>query len=97
MNNESAQESYRLTISEEHCDLPIRECLRRALDEYFSRLDGHAPTDLYEIVMQEIEPPLLEITLKHTGGNQTQAAKYLGVNRSTLRKKLRQYDIKRMS
>lgn len=94
MNNKSAQiEPYKLTVSEEHGDLSIRECLRYALDEYFDRLNGHAPTGLYEIVMREIEPPLLEITLKHTRGNQTQAAKYLGMNRSTLRKKLKQYDI----
>lgn len=94
MNNEPAQaESYQFTLSEEHRDLSVRECLQRALDEYFGRLNGHAPTHLYEIVMREIEPPLLETTLKHTGGNQTKAAKYLGMNRSTLRKKLRQYSI----
>jgi Fis family transcriptional regulator, factor for inversion stimulation protein len=94
MNDESTQtEPYQLTISEGHSTSPIRECLRHALDEYFDRLNGHDPTDLYEIVMREIEPPLLETTLKRTGGNQTKAAKYLGMNRSTLRKKLKQYGI----
>jgi Fis family transcriptional regulator len=86
-------EPCKLTISEERRDSSIKECLRHALDEYFDRLNGHNPTDLYEIVIREIEPPLLETTLKRTGGNQTKAAKFLGMNRSTLRKKLRQYGI----
>ncbi|ADE16586.1 helix-turn-helix Fis-type [Nitrosococcus halophilus Nc 4] len=94
MTDEPTQtEPCKLTISEEHRDSPIRECLRHALDEYFDRLNGHDPADLYEIVMREIEPPLLEATLKRTGGNQTKAAKFLGMNRGTLRKKLRQYGI----
>jgi Fis family transcriptional regulator len=86
-------EPCKLTISEERRDSSIKECLRHALDEYFDRLNGHNPTDLYEIVIREIEPPLLETTLKRAGGNQTKAAKFLGMNRSTPRKKLRQYGI----
>lgn len=93
MSDKPAQTKRKLTISEEHRDSSISECLRRALDEYFDRLNGHAPADLYEIVMKEIEPPLLKTTLKRTGGNQTKAAKFLGMNRSTLRKKIRQYGI----
>jgi len=94
MNDEPTQtELYQLTSHEGPSTSPIRECLRNALNEYFDRLNGHDPKDLYEIVMKEIEPPLLETTLKRTGGNQTKAAKYLGMNRSTLRKKLKQYGI----
>lgn len=94
MSDEPARTTERkLTINEEQRNSPISECLRQALDEYFDRLNGHDPADLYEIVMKEIEPPLLKTTLKHTGGNQTKAAKFLGMNRSTLRKKLRQYGI----
>jgi Fis family transcriptional regulator, factor for inversion stimulation protein len=98
MNDEPTQtEPYPLTSDKERGVSPLRECLRYALDEYFDRLNGHDPKDLYEIVMKEIEPPLLEATLKHTRGNQTKAAKYLGMNRSTLRKKLKQYGINGMN
>lgn len=86
-------EPFKFTISEERQDSPLKECLRHALNEYFDRLNGHNPTELYELVIREIEPPLLETTLERAGGNQTKAAKFLGMNRSTLRKKLRQYDI----
>ena len=48
---------------------------------------------LYRLVMAEVERPLLEVALKHADGNQTRAAKVLGINRATLRKKLRQYGI----
>ncbi|MCU7922201.1 MAG: Fis family transcriptional regulator, partial [Candidatus Thiodiazotropha sp. (ex Dulcina madagascariensis)] len=48
---------------------------------------------LYRLVMNEVEAPLLESVMKHTGGNQTQAATILGISRSTLRKKLSLYDL----
>jgi len=43
--------------------------------------------------MQQVEKPLLEIVLNHTGGNQTKAAEHLGINRATLRKRLREYNL----
>ncbi|BAW79498.1 Fis family transcriptional regulator [Candidatus Nitrosoglobus terrae] len=94
MSNKLTQiESYKTSFNEEQQHSSIKECLRQMLNEYFEHLDGHNPNDLYGIVIREIEPPLLEITLKYAGGNQTKAAKFLGMNRSTLRKKLKQYNI----
>ena len=70
---------------------PLRAHVQTALHEYFRQLDGQMPTGLYEFVLQEVERPLLETVMHFTHGNQTRAAEVLGINRSTLRKKLRQY------
>lgn len=72
---------------------PLRQQVQTALQDYFRQLDGHAPSNLYKLVLQEVEPPLLETVMRYTGGNQTKAAEILGLNRSTLRKKLKQYDL----
>lgn len=72
---------------------PLRECVRDALSRYFRQLDGHDTRDLFELVMSEVEVPLLEAVLEHTRGNMTRAAAVLGINRGTLRKKLKQYNL----
>lgn len=72
---------------------PLAQALSESLEDYFRTLNGHAPRDLYELVLREVEAPLLRITLRHAEGNQSRAAEWLGLNRATLRKKLQQYDI----
>lgn len=72
---------------------PLRQCVGDAIEEYFSVLDGHDCTGLYEMVMREVEVPLLRVVLEHADGNQTRASELLGINRSTLRKKLRQHKL----
>jgi Fis family transcriptional regulator, factor for inversion stimulation protein len=72
---------------------PLRECVRRTMLHYFRQLDGHATADLHTLVLREVEVPLLESVLEVTGGNQSQAALMLGLNRTTLRKKLRDYGL----
>ncbi len=72
---------------------PLRECVSDAIEEYFSVLDGHDCSGLFEMVMREVEEPLLRSVLDHTDGNQTRASEVLGINRSTLRKKLRQHNL----
>lgn len=76
-----------------HRSDPLRECVREALSNYFAHLNGHPVSNLYDLVLAEVEGPLLRTVLEHTGGNQTQAAALLGISRSTLRKKLAHYDI----
>ncbi len=73
--------------------VPLESHIHSALESYFENLAGHSTCDLYRLVMAEVERPLLEVALKHADGNQTRAAKVLGINRATLRKKLRQYGI----
>ena len=71
----------------------LKECVRTSLEAYFERLDGFKANDLYHMVMHQVEAPMLEVVLSHTEGNQSQAADVLGINRGTLRKKLKQYHL----
>ncbi len=77
----------------DNTSVPLRGQVRSALQDYLRRLDGDMPSNLYKFVLREIEPPLLEEVMRYTGDNQTKAAAALGINRSTLRKKLKQYGI----
>ena len=71
----------------------LREHAEKTLRRYFTDLKGHDPSDLYDMVLGEIEQPLLSTLMEYTRGNQSRAASILGLNRSTLRKKLRKYKI----
>jgi Fis family transcriptional regulator len=71
----------------------LAACVKSALDEYFKDLDGEPPHAVYEMVLQCIERPLLEYVLNRAGGNQSKAAQIMGLNRNTLRKKLKQYNL----
>ncbi len=71
----------------------LRNSVRESLRQYFIRLEGQAPANLYELVLAEVEQPMLEMVLQYTGQNQSKAAKILGISRGTLRKKMAQYDL----
>jgi Fis family transcriptional regulator len=73
--------------------VPLRSLTEQALDEYFTSLNGHAPGHLYDLVLREVEEPLFRAVLDYSAGNQSRAADILGINRGTLRKKLRVYGI----
>lgn len=72
----------------------IASCIRKAIGSYLSDLDGEKPGHIYNMVIQCVEKPLIEIAMQHTKGNQTRAAELLGINRNTLREKMKQYQIK---
>lgn len=65
-----------------------------ALRTYFKSLNGHRPADVYKLVISEVEEPLFKAVMDYTQGNQTLASEVLGINRATLRKKLKQYDLR---
>lgn len=67
--------------------------VKQALELYFQQLKGHDAADLYNMVISEVEKPLLEAVLAYCGHNQSKAAKALGLSRSTLRKKLEHYGL----
>lgn len=69
------------------------DCVSRSLDRYFADMNGEEPTELYGLVIGQIEKPLLEVVMDRSESNQTRAAKMLGINRNTLRKKLRHYGL----
>ncbi len=71
----------------------LRDSVEHCMDNYFKNLDGQPVTDVYDMVLAEVEAPMLEIVLKYTRHNQTKAAQVLGLNRGTLRKKLKQYGL----
>lgn len=72
---------------------PLATCVKSALERYFRELDGEDATDLYDMVLAQMEKPLLEMVMNHTGSNQCKAAEMLGINRNTLRKKLKSHGL----
>ncbi len=72
----------------------IARCVRKAMDAYFRDLDGERPGAIYDMVICSVEKPLIETVLGRVDGNQTRAAQLLGLNRNTLRKKMKVYGIK---
>ena len=72
----------------------LSDAVKRSLERYFKDMDGETPTSIYEMVLQNIERPMIETVLGHAKGNLTQAASMLGINRNTLRTKMQQLRIK---
>ena len=71
----------------------INSSVQKSVEEYLREMEDEPVQNLYQMVLAEVEPPLLAAVLKHTGKNQSRAARMLGLSRGTLRKKLRQYGL----
>jgi len=76
---------------EKKTDIP--DCVNQSLDQYFKDLNGENPTNVYDMVVGLVEKPLLTYIIGISKGNQSKAAEILGLNRNTLRKKLKQHKI----
>ena len=76
-----------------HNQAPLRSHVEQVVRAYFAALGDEMPTDLYALILQEVEAPLLQVVLEQTRGNQTKCAQVLGLNRGTLRKKLKTYGL----
>ena len=63
------------------------------MNQYFEDLNGQTPTNLHNFFIHEVEKPFLKVVMERVNGNQTKAADMLGINRNTLRKKLKTYDL----
>ena len=74
-------------------EISLEEIVRKKLVAFFSKWDGYDMDDLYDSILRRVEKPLLEIVLEKTKGNQIKAAKILGINRNTLRKKIQELKI----
>ncbi|MFV8819743.1 DNA-binding transcriptional regulator Fis [Haliea sp. E17] len=71
----------------------LRDAVTACVQQYLAELDGQLSTDVYQMVLAEVEAPLLEEIMQYTRNNQTKASIMLGLNRGTLRKKLKQYGL----
>ena len=71
----------------------LRVHTKDALVNYFDSLNGQRPGDLYNLVLGQVEEPLFKAVMHYAKGNQSQASEILGINRGTLRKKLKTYSI----
>jgi Fis family transcriptional regulator len=71
----------------------LQDKIETLLDNYFKDLDGEKPNDVYNMFLHSVEKPLLIYIMNYAQGNQTRAAKILGLNRNTLRKKLEFYNL----
>ena len=69
----------------------LNQSVEEAVNEYLQMMGDQPVTDLYEMVLVEVEPSLLKCLKKYSRGNQSQMALILGINRATLRKKLKKY------
>jgi len=71
----------------------IADAVVRTLEQYFNDLDGENPAPVYDLVIKCVEKPMLRFVLERANGNQSTAARLLGINRNTLRRKLTDYDL----
>ena len=81
------------SVSQKIKNKPLSEQVKKAMKRYFAALGDTNPSNVYELVMAEVEPELLKAVMKYTNNNQSKAANVLGLNRATLRKKLYRYNV----
>jgi|WetSurMetagenome_2_1015567.scaffolds.fasta_scaffold57581_3 Fis family transcriptional regulator, factor for inversion stimulation protein len=83
----------RLTQATKNKSFTLSESVFEAIETYLSNLEGHKPTNLYQMVQEQVESSLFHTILKHTNKNQCKTAAILGISRGTLRKKIKQYKL----
>lgn len=71
----------------------LAENVQRAMEAYFEDLDGHQTSDLYSLFLEEVEKPFFDVVMQYNKGNITHAAQMLGLNRVTLRNRLKKYGL----
>ena len=67
--------------------------VKDAMDKYFKDMDGHEPENLHELIMSQVEKPLIESVIDKSRGNLSRASQLLGLNRGTLRNRMQKYDL----
>jgi len=84
------KKSIKLKLNDKHY---LSDNVREAMEEYFVDLDGHDAGDLYDLFIEQVEIPLFEVVMNNADGNITKASDMLGMNRGTLRTRLRKYGL----
>ena len=72
---------------------PLAQCVAATVRRYLDELGDHPPTNLHQLLLEQLEKPLLTVVMEKARGNRCRAAELLGINRNTLRKKLQQYGL----
>ncbi len=72
---------------------PLADCVTHSVEQYFADMNGQEPNNLHTFFLAEVERPFLKVVMNQVNGNQTRAADMLGINRNTLRKKLKTYNL----
>lgn len=86
-----AHSATQKAIGPDDLEPALGKIVANAVRQYLKDMNGHDPDALYRLVLSEVEAPLIAEVLQHAHGNQTRAAEILGINRGTLRKKIKQY------
>ena len=86
--NLTNEEAYHLITAQQQT---LKQSAKEAFQNYFMKLGGEATNNIYQIILGEVEKPLLEAIMRYTRGNQSKSAVMLGLSRGTLRKKLKIY------
>ena len=92
MNSQQAKDVQDMPPRERRMT-PLGSTVRTELKLYFSNLNGHNTGSIYQMVMAEVERPMLEAVMEYVKGNQSRASQILGISRSTLRKKLKIHNL----
>lgn len=88
---ESSQDSN--SFSANASNPTLREHVALSMQNYLKQMNGQPLNEVYDLVLTQVEEPLLRAIMEHTRNNQTKAAQVLGLNRGTLRKKLKRYNL----
>ena len=80
-----------------HEDMPLQKTVKQVVSTYLEGLQGRTVINIYDMVLNEIEPPLLETVMRYSNGNQTKASIALGISSGTLRKKLKEYNLEHLN
>ncbi len=77
--------------TQEQTEQGLQDLVYDLVNRFLADNKGNNITELYDMILQEVEPPLLQAVMERKRGNQLQAAKLLGISRGTIRKKLQRY------
>jgi len=71
----------------------LHEFVQGVVNQYLDDMGSTPPDNLYQVILAEVERPLIRTVLDHTGGNQSRAAEILGITRATLRNRIQRYKL----
>jgi Fis family transcriptional regulator len=71
----------------------LNQHVQQAVEQYLEDMGSTPPDNLHELIIREVERPLIQTVLAHVGGNQSRAAQILGITRATLRTRIQRYGL----